>query len=168
MPIEVLRIDDRLVHGQVIEGWLKNITISQIIVASDKLAKDKMQQVLLSMAIPKCTELKILNVNDAVKYLLEHNTTENKILVLVSDPKDALSLLEGGVDVKSINVGGMHFTAGKRQLLKNMSVDDDDIMNLNKIMGMGIELESRILPFDDRKNIAPVVEEEMRQIIKKG
>ena len=59
MPIELVRIDDRLVHGQIVQGWLKVIDINKIVVVSDAVANDRMQQMLLAMAVPSSVELEI-------------------------------------------------------------------------------------------------------------
>ena len=65
MTIKVVRIDDRLIHGQIVQGWLKLIQIDKILVVSDEVAKDEMQKVLLSMAVPSNIKLFIKNIKDA-------------------------------------------------------------------------------------------------------
>jgi PTS system mannose-specific IIB component len=162
MTIELIRIDDRLVHGQIVQGWLKVINISKIVVASDEVANDQMQRMLLGMAVPSNVELEIKTVKDVSSNALDGKYDKTKTMFLFSNPSDVLDMIENGVGVKSVNVGGMHFTNGKKQLLCNVSVDDKDIEALEKIHRRGIEIEGRVLPSDDRIDVFHVIEKECR------
>ena len=153
MAIEVVRIDDRLIHGQIVQGWLKVIQVDKILLISDEVAEDKMQQILLSMAMPSDVKLVVKNVKDASYELLNDVYDKDKLMVLFSNPQDIVKVLDNGFKFKSINVGGMHFTHGKVQILKNLSVDKEDIISFMKLIENGIELEARILPSDERYNI---------------
>lgn len=153
MAIEVVRIDDRLIHGQIVQGWLKVIQVDKILLISDEVAEDKMQQILLSMAMPSNVKLVVKNVKDASYELLNDVYDKDKLMVLFSNPQDIVKVLDNGFKFKSINVGGMHFTHGKVQILKNLSVDKEDIISFMKLIENGIELEARILPSDERYNI---------------
>jgi PTS system mannose-specific IIB component len=164
MPIALVRIDDRLVHGQIVQGWLKNIAIDKIIVASDTVAEDLLQQTLMSMAVPAGVALEVKSVAGAIESILAGEYGVPKTMILVSNPGDVLKMIEKGAPFKSVNVGGMHFVSGKRQLMCNISVDDSDIEKLYEIYSKGIEIEGRVLPSDERINIIPVIEREYNQI----
>ena len=153
MAIEVVRIDDRLIHGQIVQGWLKVIEVNKILLISDEVADDKMQQILLSMAMPSNVQLVMKNIQDASYELSNDVYDKDKLMVLFSNPQDIVKMLENGVKFKSINVGGMHFSHGKTQILKNLSVDKQDVISFLKLIENNIELESRILPADERHNI---------------
>lgn len=153
MAIEVVRIDDRLIHGQIVQGWLKVIEVNKILLISDEVADDKMQQILLSMAMPSNVQLVMKNIKDASYELSNDVYDKDKLMVLFSNPQDIVKMLENGVKFKSINVGGMHFSHGKTQILKNLSVDKQDVISFLKLIENNIELESRILPADERHNI---------------
>ncbi|MDR1696438.1 MAG: PTS sugar transporter subunit IIB [Endomicrobium sp.] len=166
MPIVLARIDDRLIHGQIVQGWLKNIDVDKILVASDWVACDPVQKMLMAMAVPANIEFEVRNVRDAAESVSSGIPGGQKIMILASNPKDFLSMIENGAPIKSVNVGGMHFVSGKRQILYNMSVDDEDIKNLYRIYEKGIEIEGRVLPADERTNIIPVIEKEYEGICK--
>ena len=153
MAIEVVRIDDRLIHGQIVQGCLKVIEVNKILLVSDEVADDKMQQILLSMAMPSNIQLVMKNIKDASYELSNDVYDKDKLMVLFSNPQDIVKMLENGVKFKSINVGGMHFSHGKTQILKNLSVDKQDVISFLKLIENNIELESRILPADERHNI---------------
>lgn len=153
MAIEVVRIDDRLIHGQIVQGWLKVIEVNKILLISDEVADDKMQQILLSMAMPSNVQLVIKNIKDASYELSNDVYDKDKLMILFANPQDIVKILDNGVKFKSINVGGMHFSHGKTQILKNLSVDKQDVISFLKLIENNIELESRILPADERHNI---------------
>ena len=157
MPIILVRIDDRLIHGQVVEGWLRVIRVNHIVVISDQVARDKVQQALLSMAVPSNIKVTNCMVDEAALKINDSYFESDRILALLSRPHDVLRLLNAGVKFSSVNVGGMHYSPGKRQILRNLSVDDSDLAALKEIRSMGIELEGRVLPSDDRIDIIEAV-----------
>lgn len=160
MPIVLVRIDDRLIHGQIVEGWLKTINVNHIVVVSDEVAKNKFQQALLSMAVPSNIKVENYSVEDAAKKIHENFFDKIRVLLLLSQPDDVLRLINYGVQVSSINVGGMHYRQGKKQILRNLSVDENDIAVFKAISSKGVELEGRVLPSDERINVAEVLNKE--------
>ncbi|MGA2090002.1 MAG: PTS sugar transporter subunit IIB [Endomicrobiales bacterium] len=157
MPIILTRIDDRLIHGQVVEGWVKAISINHIIVISDEVANDKMQQALLSMAVPNTINVTVLSIDAAVTALKSTLYAKDNLLLLLSKPADVVRLLDQGVALTSVNLGGMHYAQGKTQLLRNLSVNDADLDALFAISAKGVELEGRILPRDERVNVIEIL-----------
>jgi PTS system mannose-specific IIB component len=160
MSIVLVRIDDRLIHGQIVQGWLKAVDINVILVVSDIVAKDAMQQVLMNMAMPSNVKLDIKGLEDAVSVVLSEQYVKAKVMILAASPYEILYMIKNGVNFKSLNIGGMHFVHGKRQLLYNFYVDDNDVENLHKIYYRGVEIEGRVLPEDDKTSIVPVIERE--------
>lgn len=157
MSIELVRIDDRLIHGQVVVGWVKALKANHIMVVNDKVAQDQMQQVLLSMAVPRNLKLSILSVEESAQFLKEKIGINDRLIVLLNSPSDALSLVHKGVAIKTINVGGIHFCEGKKQILKAVCVDMVDIEAFYQLDRLGIELEGRIVPTDERIDIMDFV-----------
>jgi PTS system mannose-specific IIB component len=160
MAIVLVRIDDRLIHGQVVEGWLKIINANHIVVISDEVARDKMQQILLSMAVPSNISVTNVSVDEGARKIREAAFDGDRVLLLLSRPRDVLRLIDCGVKLSSVNVGGMHFTQGKKQLLRNLSVDETDVQAFVEIAKHGVELEGRVLPSDDRVNVAEIIARE--------
>lgn len=152
MTIKIVRIDDRLIHGQIVQGWLKTVDIDKILVISDEVASDEMQQVLLSMAVPTSVKLVIKNISDASYEILNEVYDKDKLMILFSNPQDIVKMIDNGIKFQSINIGGMHFAHGKKQLLPNLSVDKNDVEAFLKLISYGIELETRALPQDERYN----------------
>ncbi len=149
MSVVLLRIDDRLVHGQVVEGWLKSIRANRIVVASDPVAADETQKALYLLAVPQGIELSCLSIQETAQAWEDPIWKKERVLVLVSSPQDVVELVERGAKIESVNVGGMHYKEGRVQILKAVSVDDKDVAALRTLARRGILLEARPLPLDE-------------------
>ncbi|MDR2665917.1 MAG: PTS sugar transporter subunit IIB [Endomicrobium sp.] len=160
MPIVLVRIDDRLIHGQVVQGWLKAINVDVVLIASDTVAQDETQQILMAMTMPSDVKLVVENLKDATSKVVRGEYAREKMMILTTSPSDVLYMLDNGTDFKSVNVGGMHFKNGKKQLLYNLYADVVDLENLYKICRKGVEIEGRIFPKDEKVNIMHLIEKE--------
>ena len=157
MAITLLRIDDRLIHGQVVEGWLPQLDVDLVVVVSDAAAADPVQTALMKMALPSSIGLSVLSVADAATALSSPQAAARRILALVPGPEEALALLEKGVTVATINVGGLHFTVGKVQLGRALFLSEKDKAALRAIAARGVRLEGRPLPSDPEENLASML-----------
>lgn len=149
LDIRLFRIDDRLIHGQIISAWISALEVDTIVVADDKVVKDELQKMMLRMATPSNIKLKILGVKDAAPYLSDEKNN-GRVLVLVKGVEQILMLVKEGVSVKSINIGNMSMDPKKKKIYKSIWVGDDDIKHLEELNSMGIELEVRVIPDDKR------------------
>lgn len=156
MNITVFRIDDRLIHGQIVTAWIAYANAEQIIVADDKAANDDFQISLLKMATPKNINLHILTVEDAIKLINEDSGT-TKTLLLARGPKEALQLVEGGVPNKEINVGNINMKKGKTKILGNLWVDQDDVENFRKLAEKGVNIEVRTVPNERSQDVIKLI-----------
>ncbi|OGS01329.1 MAG: hypothetical protein A3G41_02405 [Elusimicrobia bacterium RIFCSPLOWO2_12_FULL_59_9] len=147
-----VRVDDRLVHGQIVEGWLPYLKVHRVVVVSEEAAADPIQRTLMKLAVPESIQLKILSVDAAAAELSESGQV--KTLVLVPSPQEALALLEKGIAFESLNVGGLHYNAGKVQLGKAIFLSDTDRSALKSIAEKGVSLEGRAVPSDPVTNPA--------------
>lgn len=146
MTLSLIRIDDRLIHGQVVEGWLNAINVNHILIASDEIAHDDFQKTLLSLAVPPQVRASFFAIQDAARYLLTGQTPQDRIIVLLHGPHETLELLRAGVRISSINVGGMHYAEGKHQILPFLSVNNEDRVAFEELSKMNVMLEGRVLP----------------------
>jgi mannose/fructose/N-acetylgalactosamine-specific phosphotransferase system component IIB len=157
MPIALLRVDDRLIHGQVVEGWLPHLHVDLVVVVSDAAAGDDVQAALMKMALPPSVGLLLTSVKDAAGALKGPQLKSRNALVLVPGPQEALALLEDGVKVDRVNVGGLHFTAGKVQLGRALYLDEKDRKALKAISALGVRVEGRPLPADREEDLARIL-----------
>jgi PTS system mannose-specific IIB component len=157
MAIALFRVDDRLVHGQVVEGWLPSLKADLIVVVSDAAAGDPIQSALMKMAMPPSVGLLVVGVAEAPAALSSPQMAVRRALVLVPGPAEALALLKSGVAVDRVNVGGLHFTIGKVQLGRALFLDEKDKTALREIAARGVRLEGQPLPSDPEEDLAPML-----------
>lgn len=153
MSIDLIRIDDRFIHGLVVVGWVKAINCRQIIVANDKVASNNLQKTLMKTATPEGIEIFIVSINEAAKLIKEGKFETGRTMLLLANPKDALRLIQEGVNIKSINLGGMHFTADRKQLFPSISMNEEEIEICRQLGKWGIEIEVRTSPEAPKINL---------------
>ena len=157
MGIILFRIDDRLIHGQVVEGWLNHIDIDVILLANNMVSEDIMQKTLMEMAVPDDVIIKIDNLENIIKIYKSKTYEKSKILLLVSSPKDAYELIDAGLVANSINVGGLHYTDGKIQILEFLSVDEEDCKYFHLIADKKIKIEGSPLATSEKVDILKAI-----------
>ncbi|WP_342043757.1 PTS sugar transporter subunit IIB [Bacillus sp. OTU2372] len=153
--ISLLRIDDRLIHGQVAYGWTASLGVNVILVVNDEAQKDQMKAMALNLAKPANVNLYIRGVEESGEIVQKFAASQkNKVLVLVKNTDDALALVKtSGGALKEINVGGLRYSEGKRKLTDLVAVDEQDLANFKEMMEQGVELEFRMLPRDKKKGL---------------
>jgi PTS system mannose-specific IIB component len=156
MDIALLRIDDRLIHGQVVIGWIPHLRAQLVVVACDAAAADPTQTMLMEMAMPEGVALLVLPVAEAARRL-QDGGDKRRVLALVPGPREAVQLLELGVRCQTVNVGGLHYTAGRVQLGKAIFLGDEDREALRAISRRGVALEGRALPSDPALDIVTLL-----------
>jgi mannose/fructose/sorbose-specific phosphotransferase system IIB component len=158
VAVVLVRIDDRLVHGQVVEGWLKAIHATAIVVASDQVADDETQKALYLLAVPQGIKLSCLSLQQTSEAWSSAAWKKDRVLILVSSPQDVVALADRGIKIESVNVGGMHYKDGRIQILKAVSLDDNDVAALKTLNERGIFLEARPLPLDEPIELKPYLD----------
>ena len=154
MNINVFRIDDRLIHGQIITKWIKDANAKMIMVVDDKAAGDKTQQMILKFAVPAGIKLEILSKEAAVKRVAE-DTTNTNVLMLVRNPKEANALVEMGLKVDRIIIGNISNSkseVGRTKLLDYIYVEPADVEAIKSLNDKGILLEVKAVPEEKSKN----------------
>ena len=153
MPnILLTRIDNRLIHGQVATQWNNYVGSNLILVANDKVAADKMRQGLMDMAAPNGVDTRYFTLEKTIN-VIHKAADRQKIFIICETPQDVLTLVEGGVPIKKVNIGNMHMSEGKRQVVGVVSVDDADVEAFKKLRELGVELEIQKVPGEPKENI---------------
>lgn len=147
--IILYRVDDRLVHGQVVEGWVPHLKAEELAVVSDEISGDEMRRAIMRFATPEGVDLKIMTVAEASAYLPEAAKSPRKVLLLLPGLAEALALNCGGLPIPSLNIGGMHYSAGKNLSIgKAIFLNDEDCAALKALSAAGIKIEGRGVPSD--------------------
>nr|WP_240348781.1 PTS mannose transporter subunit IIAB [Pectobacterium parmentieri] len=150
MKIGLARIDDRLIHGQVATRWTKETNVSRIIVVSDEVAADHVRKTLLTQVAPPGVTAHVVDVAKAVRVYDNPKYAADRVMLLFTNPTDVLTLIENGVKIPSVNIGGMAFKQGKTQVNNAVSIDEKDIAAFRELDKRGIELEVRKVSTDSR------------------
>jgi len=157
MKIGLARIDDRLIHGQVATRWTKETNVSRIIVISDEVAADHVRKTLLTQVAPPGVTAHVVDVAKAIRVWNNPKYAGDRVMLLFTNPTDVWRLVEAGVDIKSVNIGGMAFRQGKTQVNNAVSVDENDIEAFKKLNDRGIELEVRKVSSDSRLKMMDLI-----------
>lgn len=147
--IILYRVDDRLVHGQVVEGWVPLLRVEEMAVVSDEISGDEMRRVIMRFATPEGVDLKILTVDEAAAYLPEAEKSPRKVLLLLPGLAEAVALTKKGFKIPVLNIGGMHYSTGKNLSIgKAIFLSDEDCAALKELSAAGIKIEGRGVPSD--------------------
>ncbi|EYU13489.1 PTS N-acetylgalactosamine transporter subunit IIB [Photorhabdus aegyptia] len=154
--ILMTRIDNRLVHGQVGVTWTNSLGANLVLVANDQAAGDLMQQNLMDMVVSDGVQTRYFTLQKTIDVI--HKAAERqKIFIVCKTPQDVLTLVKGGVPIRFVNVGNMHFTEGKRQIHKTVSVDDSDMAVFRELEQLGVTCEIRRVPDEAGEPIAKLL-----------
>lgn len=140
MSVNLLRIDDRLIHGQVATSWAKAVKCEAIFAISDEVANDELRKELLLQIAPPHLKAYVIPVDKAIKVYNNPKYASRNILMLVTKPEDAVRLIEGGLRIDTINVGGMTHKEGNKQLSDAVTVNPSNVAAFKKLLDMGVKL----------------------------
>lgn len=146
MPVILARIDDRLIHGQVTVGWSEALRPDRIILANNTIAADPWQTKVYSSTVPPHIEVSILPVSRAAARLADHAHRDEKVLLLTGSTEEMGELVRLGVPVDVVNVGGLHFSAGKQEMLPFVYLDRQDLKVFVRLIEMGATLSAQQVP----------------------
>ncbi len=140
MNITLLRIDDRLIHGQVATSWAKAVKCEAIFAISDEVAADALRRELLLQIAPEHLKAYVIPVEKAIKVYHNPKYAGKNILWLVTKPADVVRLIEGGVKIDKVNVGGMTYKDGNKLLSDAVTVGKADVEAFRKLLDLGVDL----------------------------
>lgn len=147
-----MRIDNRLIHGQVTVNWVGAVGADCLLVVNDEVAEDDIQKQMLPAAARGVKTL-VISIDEAIEFV-KNAPEKEKIMIIAKFPSDALALLEKGILPKEINVGNQApIPATKfKMVTKSIAVTEEDAATYRKIQGMGYNLTSMMMPSDSDKN----------------
>ncbi|MFP1952750.1 PTS mannose transporter subunit IIAB [Lonsdalea quercina] len=162
MKIGLARIDDRLIHGQVATRWTKETNVNRIIVVSNEVAADNVRKTLLTQVAPPGVSAHVVDVAKAIRVYNNPKYAGDRVMLLFTNPTDVETLVEAGVDLPSVNIGGMAYRQGKIQVNNAVSIDEKDIEAFRKLADRGIELEVRKVSSDSKINMMDLINKAAR------
>ena len=148
MGLRLIRVDDRLIHGQVVTIWLKALGASRIIIVDDRTAKDDFLREVLELAAPAGTPVEIHDQAGGTERVRDAAAAEEPVFVLVRSPITALRLREAGIEFPVLNVGGLGAGPGRKPLYRNISASPEELDAMRQLEAMGTRVELRIVEND--------------------
>lgn len=155
MKIVMCRVDERLVHGQVIASWSKILSIRQILVIDDQLAKDSFMGTVLAMAAPSGVKVELVSVDEAVRRIQKDGAQDGvNTMLLFKGPQCALALVEKGVEIRELNIGNMGAGPSRKAISRNVYASASEVEIFKKLLDMGIDVYLQMVQQESRVSIA--------------
>lgn len=148
MSIVLVRVDDRLIHGQIVEGWLPVTKAEELIIADDSIAQDSLQQMIMLSALPLSVSLVVDSIDGVASLLRDERRNHIRRMVLVRRPKDALRLRRAGVRFDHLNIGNLVSKEIAVCLGRSVMVSMNCLIDLNSIIEEGVRVTIQSVPFE--------------------
>lgn len=155
--IKLARLDTRLLHGQVATAWTPDSKANRIIVVSDAVAKDELRKSLIQQAAPNNVRANIVPISKMIEVAKDDRFGGVDAFLLFETVEDVLTAVEGGVPIKSLNVGSMAHSEGKTMVNKVLSMDKNDVAAFEKLRDLGVEFDVRKVPNDSKANLFELI-----------
>ena len=153
MGIVLVRVDDRLVHGQIIEAWVPFCRATAIIVANDEAAGSRIQKMAIESCASKSVSIKVETIKDAAGDIISPRMENENVIVIVSNLRDIVRLHSWGIKFSSVNIGNIHHNGERHgieymKLSPSIFIDRDDWGFIIRFREEGIKLDIRTVPMD--------------------
>jgi PTS system mannose-specific IIB component len=149
LSLQLVRIDDRLIHGQVVAVWLRALGAARIVIVDDNTARDEFLREVLTLAGPPGVPVEVLGVADGTARCIELAAAPEPVIVLVRAPRTVLAMRQAGVPIDVVDLGGMGAGPGRKRIHKTISVSPDELRELRELEELGTRVEVQIVA-DDR------------------
>lgn len=157
MAIVDVRIDDRLIHGQVCGYWIPHYQINRIVIVDDEIVNDTMRKTALKFGCPPKVALAILSAGSAADKFKRKLDQGSNVMVLCSGPKPLLHMVEAGFTFPSVTVGNMSSKENTKPLKRTLFISLEDKVNFEKLASYGIKLYSQMTPSDTKEDFSEMI-----------
>ncbi|HEL2595159.1 TPA: PTS mannose transporter subunit IIAB [Streptococcus suis] len=157
LKINLARIDTRLLHGQVATAWTPASKADRIIVASDTVAQDDLRKQLIKQAAPGNVKANVVPIKKLIEVSKDPRFGNTHALILFETPQEALEAIEGGVEIKELNVGSMAHSTGKTMVSTVLSMDKNDVATFERLRELGVKFDVRKVPNDSPKDLFDLI-----------
>lgn len=157
MPIKLARIDDRLIHGQVVLGWVPVVKPDRIVVACNRVAASDWERRFYASCVPPEVRTSFFSVDEAAQQIASEPFHQEQLLVLFESAEDVWKLVNAGIELKEVNVGGLHYREGSIELLPFVFVTPEERTYLRELVKRGITLSAQDVPSNSARVINSLV-----------
>ncbi len=155
--LALVRIDDRLIHGQIATQWLKSTHANKVYILDDALLSNSIQARILKAAAPAGIKVVIKNVEDGIALCKKDPREGERILVLVKTPEVIERMIDGGIELPTVILGGMGIKEGRTRINRNISASESEIECMRRIISKGTEILYQLVPSDMPQNFKSVL-----------
>ncbi|MFR7590924.1 PTS sugar transporter subunit IIB [Longibaculum muris] len=141
-----IRIDDRLIHGQVATRWATGLKVNRIMIIDDQVAVNETEKSVLRMAAPAGVNTSILQFDKAVANIKNGNYAGQRVMLVVKSPVILVKMMEAGIQLLPVNVGNMSNRPGTTQYKKSVSMTDEEKAAVEKLLQAGIKVTAQMVP----------------------
>ena len=146
MSVVLFRIDDRLIHGQVVVGWGQATQAGFIVLVDDEVRVSDWEQELYRMGVPPSVDVEFASLAEAIEKVPAWEAVARKGIVLTGDIETMAALCAGAPSVRTVNVGGVHFRAGRTERLRYVYLTDEEAARLRRLAASGVEVTAQDVP----------------------
>ena len=146
MVLTLVRVDDRLIHGQVVAIWLKDLPATRIIVIDDATAGDEFLTEVIELAAPSGVTVEVQSLADGIERLRAAAEDPEATYVLLRSPFTALALQRAGIEFPRLNVGGMGIGPRRQRLHRSISASQEELDAMRQLEALGTKVELRTVP----------------------
>jgi mannose/fructose/N-acetylgalactosamine-specific phosphotransferase system component IIB len=157
MPLCLVRIDDRLIHGQVVLGWARALKPDRIVVANDRIAKNSWERKFYTSSVPSQIKVSFLELEETARQLLNNLFKNESVMILIESVKDLYSIAELGVTLNEVNIGGLHYRENAHEVLPYVFLTDEDKSYLRELVKRSVTLLAQDVPGNTPQNINALV-----------
>lgn len=156
MGVFFCRIDDRLLHGQVVTTWLNVKQIEQVIIVDDNVANDQIQSNVLQMSVDSNIKLHIFSVNKFLK-IVPNSTITRRTMLLFASPIAVDKIVSSGFKIDKLNIGGVRSNGKRKQYAKAVFLTEDEKNALQNLLRQGVDIEIQMVPTDGIEKFSEVL-----------
>ncbi len=166
IKIGLARVDTRLLHGQVATTWTKTVGPDRIIVVSDKVSHDELRKSMIMEAAPPGVKVHVIPIKKMIDIDKDPRFGLTKALLLFESPQDVLEYVEGGGELKEVNLGSMAHSKGKVVVTNALAMGSDDVETLEKLKARGIKFDVRKVPADRAEDLDSLLQKAKSELNK--
>ncbi len=150
----LVRIDDRLIHGQVIAVWIRHQRFTRIVILDDDVAADPFLQQVLGLAAPPGIRVEAFSIADGIRLLAPEGFDRKSTMILLKTPLAAQRLFDEGLPYRALNIGGIGHKPGRKNIFKNISVSPEEIGILKDLLAKGVKITLLTVPGEQTQDFA--------------
>ncbi len=158
--IKLLRVDHRLLHGQVAFSWTNTIGADAILIANNEVTTNELLKTTMRLAKPVGVKLVMKNVKDSISALNSGVTDKYKLFIIVGSVEDAYKIIKSSIEITELDLGGTKPREGTRQISKAINLTEDEIKQLKELTDEGIDVYVQMIPTDSKESFKNIMNRE--------